>query len=288
MSSSSNFEPNRLVTNRNPWESRTDHANHRVSEANGHSNGHNAPITTFSLPTSEPASELYATSSASISIRAFLLGVILGSCSILTVYLSLLPTPLWRLPFFASALSLFHFLEYQTTALYNPTVATVSAFLLSQNGWAYNVAHICAFVECAFRWHCYPDVHMASEKLQNLYLGLGFALMIMGQGVRTTAMTHAGANFNHQLQHRKKEGHVLVTDGIYRFLRHPSYFGFFWWGLGSQIVLGNGFCFVGYAVALWRFFMQRIAREENLLIGFFGMNYVRYKDNTRVGIPFIS
>ncbi len=129
---------------------------------------------------------------------------------------------------------------------------------------------------------------MASQKLQSVYLGLGFALMVVGQVVRTIAMAQAGPNFNHQLQHRRKEGHVLVTDGIYRLLRHPSYFGFFWWGLGTQIVLGNGLCFVGYAVALWRFFMLRIAREETLLIGFFGMDYVRYKDKTRVGIPFIG
>lgn len=27
--------------------------------------------------------------------------------------------------------------------------------------------------------------------------------------------------------------------------------------------------------------------EETLLIGFFGMDYVRYRDKTRVGIPFI-
>lgn len=27
--------------------------------------------------------------------------------------------------------------------------------------------------------------------------------------------------------------------------------------------------------------------EETLLIGFFGMDYVRYRDRTRVGIPFI-
>lgn len=129
---------------------------------------------------------------------------------------------------------------------------------------------------------------MASQMLQDIYLGLGFALMILGQAARTTAMAQAGANFNHQLQHKKKEGHVLVTGGIYKALRHPSYFGFFWWGLGSQIVLGNGLCFVAYAAALWRFFRLRIAREENLLVGFFGMDYVRYKDKTRVGIPFIG
>jgi len=288
MSSPSVLDPVPFLTIRNQWKPRTDHTNELIPEANGHINGDTLPITSTSSSSPERASEISANSSASISIRAFLLGVTFGSSLLFTVYLALLPTPLWRLPFFACSLSLFHYLEYQTTAIYNSTVASVSAFLLSQNGWAYNVAHTCAFIECALRWSYYPDVHMASQKLQSVYLGLGFALMVVGQVVRTIAMAQAGPNFNHQLQHRRKEGHVLVTDGIYRLLRHPSYFGFFWWGLGTQIVLGNGLCFVGYAVALWRFFMLRIAREETLLIGFFGMDYVRYKDKTRVGIPFIG
>lgn len=71
-------------------------------------------------------------------------------------------------------------------------------------------------------------------------------------------MLHAGSNFNHLVQKEKKAGHVLVTGGVYRYLRHPSYFGFFWWGLGTQVVLGNAVCLVGYAVVLWRFFRRRI------------------------------
>lgn len=268
----------------NPWEPRNDHAN--AQSPRDHANGHTYP---FAPPsTSERVAESFTDSSASISIRAFLLGATFGSSFLVTVYLALLAIPLWRLPFFLCSLSLFHYLEYQITALYNPRVANVSTFLLSQNGWAYNVAHTCAFVESTIWWWCYPGMALGPQMLQPTHVGLGFALMILGQGVRTTAMAQAGANFNHQLQHKRKEGHMLVTDGIYRVLRHPSYFGFFWWGLGSQLVLGNVVCLVGYAVVLWRFFSLRINREENLLVGFFAMDYVRYKERTRVGIPFIS
>lgn len=74
-------------------------------------------------------------------------------------------------------------------------------------------------------------------------------------------MVHAGSNFNHLVQMKKKEGHFLVTDGVYGWLRHPSYFGFFWWGLGTQVVMGNVGCLAGYAVVLWRFFRLRIESE---------------------------
>lgn len=272
--------------NHNPWEPSNDHANAQSPSDNNHANGHTSPSAPPS--TSERVAESLTDSSASISIRAFLLGATFGSSFLVTVYLALLSAPLWRIPFFLCSLSLFHYLEYQTTALYNPRMANASAFLLSQNGWGYNVAHTCAFIESTIWWWYYPNMAMGPQMLQSVRLGLGFVLMILGQGVRTTAMAQAGANFNHQLQHQRKKGHVLVTNGIYKFLRHPSYFGFFWWGLGSQVVLGNVVCLVGYAVVLWRFFSLRIKREENSLIGFFAMDYVRYKERTRVGIPFIS
>jgi hypothetical protein len=60
------------------------------------------------------------------------------------------------------------------------------------------------------------------------------------------------------VQSKHQAGHVLVKSGLYGYLRHPSYFGFFWWGLGTQLVLGNAVCFVGYALVLWRFFSSRI------------------------------
>ena len=112
-------------------------------------------------------------------------------------------------------------------------------------------------------------------------------MLVVGQTSRTTAMAHAGSNFNHLVQSKKKEGHELVTDGIYAWLRHPSYFGFFWWGLGTQVVLGNGICLVAYAIALWRFFRHRIEKEEHFLIHFFGYDYIRYRESTRIGIPFL-
>jgi len=86
-------------------------------------------------------------------------------------------------------------------------------------------------------------------------------MISLGQAVRSLAMVHAGTNFNHIVQHRKASEHQLVTTGAYHYLRHPSYFGFFWWGLGTQLVLGNTVCFLGYAVVLWRFFSRRISSE---------------------------
>ncbi|KAL2808825.1 Isoprenylcysteine carboxyl methyltransferase family-domain-containing protein [Aspergillus granulosus] len=230
-----------------------------------------------------------------ISLRAFLIGTTLGLSFSLTLSLldlrSIFENPhyLWRLPFFLASLALFHFLEYYVTAAYNTRHATISAFLLTSNGWAYNVAHTSAALECALAYYFWPrDSYFESTgpicgvKLQVV---VGLALMAVGQVVRTLAMAQAGTNFNHTVQVERKEGHTLVKHGVYAVLRHPSYFGFFWWGLGTQLVLGNVVCFAGYAVVLWKFFSSRIQREERFLIAFFGDEYVTYRKSTWVGIP---
>ncbi|CAF9917309.1 hypothetical protein IMSHALPRED_003531 [Imshaugia aleurites] len=292
------FSPQvRNPTHRNPWEPQTEHSNGHPRDANLHSNGTYSPTASSSnLPPSIDSDK----NPAAISLRSFALGATSSASLLTTLYLCPLftpnqpttpppPTPLWRLPLFLLLLSLFHYLEYHTTALSNPSAATVSAFLLSSNGKAYNIAHGLAFVEAFVHHHFFPGYTngIFPPALRTAWLVLGAGLLVVGQSTRTTAMLHAGTNFNHLVQSKKKEGHVLVTGGVYRYLRHPSYFGFFWWGLGTQVVLGNAVCLVGYAVVLWRFFRRRIEKEETLLIDFFGIDYVRYRDRTRVGIPFI-
>lgn len=212
---------------------------------------------------------------AAISLRANILGLTAGLSLASTLYLLILseaaPNPLWRAPFFILTLSIFHFLEFYVTAVANPSFATVSAFLLTQNGSSYSIANSCALIECILHYTFFPDFNLLSPPplfggaawFQISWLSLGFAGIVAGQVIRTTAMISAGTNFNHRVQVRKRVGHELVTSGVYSLLRHPSYFGFFWWGLGTQIVSGNSICLAGYALVLWRFFKDRIESESS-------------------------
>ena len=234
-----------------------------------------------------------------ISSRAFFLGVTFGIMSIMTVELAYFEMPFWRAPCFIATLSIFHILEFYTTARCNPADAKLSSFLLSSNGSAYNIAHTSALIEFSTRqWLLSsqrpPWLEMPFQVptflpslLPNWSLVLGFLLVAIGQGVRTAAMVEAGKSFNHIVQSRKRDDHVLVKSGIYRILRHPSYFGFFWWGLGTQILLGNHICLLAYTAILWKFFASRIMKEEKFLVKFFGQDYVQYRERTPVLIPFI-
>jgi protein-S-isoprenylcysteine O-methyltransferase len=224
-----------------------------------------------------------------IAVRSLLLGVVFTLSTNLTLFLLFCTgTPLWRLPFFLTILSTFHFLEFWTTARYNPPAMSISSFLLSQNGSAYIIAHTGAIAECLLRNTLLCSISpLLPSSFSNALIVLSLCLMVVGQAIRSYAMITAGTNFNHIVQHTRKSTHTLVTDGIYAWLRHPSYFGYFWWGLGTQIMMGNVVGFIGYTVVLWTFFYRRIGGEEALLIKFFGDDYVQYKKRSWVGIPFI-
>lgn len=265
-------------------------------------NGHAPTLVHRSAPLA-PISAQYLSggprSLAGIGIRGFALGVALGLCSFLTVQLAYFDHYVWRAPFFIASLSLFHYLEFDMTARFNPSDAKVDSFLLSANGSAYNVAHTMALTEVLINswlhsahrpdWLRIPiEIPAFLPTIPSTYgLYLGLLCIAVGQYVRSAAMAKAGSSFNHLVQSTKRDDHVLVISGIYAFSRHPSYFGFFWWGLGTQLVLGNHFCFVAYSFVLWAFFSKRIRNEERFLVQFFGDDYVRYRKRTRVLIPFI-
>lgn len=224
-----------------------------------------------------------------IALRAFCLGMALsGGIIALVGILLFTDSPAWRLPFFLCALSTFHFLEFWSTAEKNTLVAGIDSFLLTANWPSYAIAHSAAFFECFIVSTFFPNRNWAPFHSGSLIVVLGLFTVICGQIVRSVAMLEAGASFNHSIQTKRAESHTLVTTGIYGIIRHPSYFGFFYWGLGTQLVLGNTVCFVGYAAVLWYFFSGRIRIEEGKLIEFFHDDYVTYRRQVGTWIPFIA
>lgn len=193
---------------------------------------------------------------STIAFYAFALGTTLGACLFAGLYLAYHENSIWRLPIFLASLSVFHFLEFYTTSRWATVNAKVSSYLLFSNGAAYNIAHASAMAEIIISSVFFPQWQ---TKLCNKYtIAAGLFLVILGQAVRSTAMAQAGRSFNHIPQRRKREDHVLVTSGIYAWSRHPSYFGYYWFAVGTQIMVGNKICAIIYAIVLWVFFKRRI------------------------------
>ncbi|KAI8881125.1 ICMT-domain-containing protein [Backusella circina FSU 941] len=183
---------------------------------------------------------------------------------------------------FLSALALFHFLEYIATALFNPDKLTLDSYLINHSPH-YHAAHAAALIEFLVEYYFFPN-----WKGFGWINYLGFILVIVGQGCRTVAMFSARHNFSHHIMDHKESDHVLVQHGIYSVMRHPSYFGFYWWAVGVQFLLLNPICLCLFIYWLQRFFSERIAYEEYTLLRFFGQEWVRYKDKTPTLMPFIQ
>lgn len=104
-------------------------------------------------------------------------------------------------------LSAFHLLEFFTTAIYNPTVATSESFLVNHS-LGYTGAFLTSTTEFWLRFLLFPS-------FQNGYATLvGFAMVVFAQILRSLAMCTAGESFNHRIQTSKKDNHVLVTRGM--------------------------------------------------------------------------
>ncbi|KAI5066096.1 hypothetical protein GOP47_0018720 [Adiantum capillus-veneris] len=142
---------------------------------------------------------------------------------------------------------------------------------------------VCGLLEYSIEGTFVPEL---KSNMQISYIGV--ALVITGEAVRKAAILTARQNFTHDIKIFHRENHELVTRGIYRFFRHPSYLGFFLWSIGTQVLLINPLCIVGYTLVTWRYFSQRILYEEFFLRQFFGRQYTEYANRVSSGIPFVK
>jgi protein-S-isoprenylcysteine O-methyltransferase len=197
------------------------------------------------------------------------------------------------IPFFCyfSLLCIFHMSEYLLTAAFRPDTLSFDNFLLNHSR-AYQLMVGVAWAEYWLEWFAINHFGCCGWWPGGKSWGplnmLGLLICLVGLGTRCLGMWTASTNFSHKIEEHKREEHALVTHGIYAYLRHPAYFGFFWWSVGTQVLLGNPLCLIAYTAASWNFFYDRIPTEEELLIEFFGDRYRSYRKATMVGIPGID
>ncbi|KAK6054885.1 isoprenylcysteine carboxyl methyltransferase family protein [Cooperia oncophora] len=182
---------------------------------------------------------------------------------------------------YAFIFSIFHYTEFFFTAISNRRSLQSDSFLLNHSV-AYWIAALASWMEFFLEVYLAPFL-----KVQTISM-LGVAACICGEIIRKLAMLHAGNGFTHRLALSKRPDHRLVTTGIYAFLRHPGYTGWFMWSIGTQLILCNPLCLCGYAYVSWHFFNERIYDEERDLINFFGQQYINYRRSVWVGVPFVK
>ncbi|WP_296579159.1 protein-S-isoprenylcysteine O-methyltransferase [Phreatobacter sp.] len=113
----------------------------------------------------------------------------------------------------------------------------------------------------------------------------GAAIFAAALGLFLATHRQLGRNWSQTLELR--EGHTLVTHGVYRLMRHPMYTAFFLWALAQLLLLQNWVVgpagFLGFGL-LYAF---RVGREETMMQEAFGAEYAAYAARTKRIVPYL-
>jgi protein-S-isoprenylcysteine O-methyltransferase len=81
------------------------------------------------------------------------------------------------------------------------------------------------------------------------------------------------------------EGHRIITQGIYGFVRHPAYLGSLISFFGLALFFANMFSFLVICIPITAVFLYRIRIEETALREAFGEEYAEYARRTKRLLP---
>jgi protein-S-isoprenylcysteine O-methyltransferase Ste14 len=111
----------------------------------------------------------------------------------------------------------------------------------------------------------------------------GLFIIIAGMIIRFYAVWSLGKYFTVDVTIRK--GHMVRKDGIYKFIRHPSYLGSIVSFLGFGISLNNWISLIIIFISATLAMIYRIKIEEKTLLEYFGDEYSEYMKKTYRLLP---
>jgi protein-S-isoprenylcysteine O-methyltransferase Ste14 len=98
-------------------------------------------------------------------------------------------------------------------------------------------------------------------------------------------LTHRALGRNWSVSLDVRESHELVTEGIYRNVRHPMYSAFWLWAVAQALLLPNWVGGVAGLIGFGTLFFGRVSCEERLMVESFGQEYRDYMSRTARIIP---
>lgn len=99
--------------------------------------------------------------------------------------------------------------------------------------------------------------------------------------------THQDLGRNWSVSLEVREKHKLITDGVYRYVRHPMYSAFFLWAVAQSLLLPNWVAGLSGIIGFGTLYSFRVAREEQLMLDAFGEEYSAYMKRTARILPWL-
>ena len=92
-----------------------------------------------------------------------------------------------------------------------------------------------------------------------------------------------GRNWSPTLQ--VSEVHTLITQGVYRHIRHPMYAAHWLWAVAQILLLHNWIAGPALLVCFVPLYVLRVPREEQMMLDHFGDEYRAYIKRTGRVLP---
>jgi len=121
---------------------------------------------------------------------------------------------------------------------------------------------------------------------RNKWLALS-GLIIMGVGliIRIYSMLTLNKFYTRTLI--LTDAHELVKTGLYRYIRHPGYFGTILIWCACGLAMQNKIIFVAAIILTSIAYYYRIENEEKMMTEKFGQGYLEYKKHSWRLLPFL-
>jgi len=132
-------------------------------------------------------------------------------------------------------------------------------------------------------WIVSPAFAFAEYPLHAGPFAAGVACFIVGLWLFHRSHADLGTNWSISLEVR--EGHRLVTHGVYRRIRHPMYLALWLYSIGQALVIPNWIAGPSYLVTFGLLFVCRIRAEESMMHERFGAEYAAYSARTKRLLP---
>ncbi|MEM9720519.1 MAG: protein-S-isoprenylcysteine O-methyltransferase [Bacteroidota bacterium] len=112
---------------------------------------------------------------------------------------------------------------------------------------------------------------------------VGIGVLLLSLWIFYRSHRDLGKNWSVSLEIR--EEHTLVTEGIYRKIRHPMYTAIWLWVIGQALILPNYLAGFSGIITFGLLYFLRVGKEEEMMIQQFGKAYEVYKNSTNRLIP---
>ena len=132
-------------------------------------------------------------------------------------------------------------------------------------------------------WVVAPVFAFADYSLRPVPLSAGVVCLAMGLWLFARSHADLGTNWSLTLEVREK--HQLVTEGVYRSLRHPMYSSLLLYSIGQALVVPNWIAGPSYGVAMALLLVFRLGPEERMMLEQFGKDYEAYMGRSKRLVP---